>query len=184
MSKFEVHSIATAPDESKEMMEKVHDKFGMVPNMIGVLAESPVAIEAYVTLTGMLGRSGFDPAEMQLIFLTISRENGCEYCVAAHTGGAKRSSLPDDVIQSLRENRSISDVKLNALAKFCTALCQKRGWVGDDEIQEFLEAGYERRQVLDLLVAIAAKTISNWANHMARTPSDAAFQSFDWKKVA
>ena len=184
MSMFDVHDKDSAPEKSKEWMEKVEQRLGMVPNVVGVLAESPAALKGYVSLQGILGETDFSPAEQQVLMLTVSRENDCEYCVAAHTGGAKRAKLDDDSIQALRDGKDLPDEKLNALSTFCATVYRKKGWVEEADVKKFLDAGYTKENVLDVLVAIATKLISNWANHMAETPLDEAFKSLKWEKAA
>jgi AhpD family alkylhydroperoxidase len=119
--------------------------------------------------------------EQQLILATVSIANSCEYCVAAHSGGLKMAGLPDAERDALRSGRRLKDDKLEALRAFVTAIVANRGWVKQPELQRFLDAGYTREQVLETLVGISMKTLSNYANHMAHTPLDAAFEAFAWQ---
>lgn len=184
MSMFDVHTKDTAPEAAKPVMDQVEQKFGMVPNLIGVMAEAPALAKGYATLSGILGESSLSPAEQQLLLLTTSRENGCEYCVAAHTGGAKRAQLDEAAIEAVRDGKDIPDAKLNALSKFCATMVEKRGWAEPGDIQAFLDAGYTKQNVLEVILAIAVKTMSNYTNHIAETPLDEPFKPLKWEKAA
>ena len=181
MTTFEIHTIASAPDHSKGAMEAAERKFGFLPNLIGVLAESPAAVEGYVTLTGILDKSSLEPAERQLLLLTISAANGCHYCVAAHTMGARAAGLDEAVIEAVRDGNPIPDGRLTALNAFSLTLNEKRGWASDEDVAAFLGAGYTKAQVLNVVLAAALKTLSNYTNHLAGTPLDGALEPARWR---
>ncbi|CAK9075285.1 Putative peroxiredoxin Rv1608c (Bacterioferritin comigratory protein) (Thioredoxin peroxidase) (Thioredoxin-dependent peroxiredoxin Rv1608c), partial [Durusdinium trenchii] len=104
---------------SKPVIEQVKGAFGMLPNLMATFAESPAAIEGYLTLMGIFSsKTDFSPTEQQVVLMTNNRLNGCTYCMAAHTGIAKSSGVPDDVIESLRSGTAIEDPKLDALRVF------------------------------------------------------------------
>ena len=174
---FPLHEKADAPDASKPLLDKVEQGFGFVPNIFKVFAESPAATEAYMTLNDILrNKTAFSAQEQEVLLLEISAYNGCGYCVAAHTGSAERSKLDPGVIEALRSRKPLPDAKLNALATFASTLLEKRGWVDDEDVQAFLSAGYSQRHVLDTIVAMSMKTLSNYANHIADTPLDDALK--------
>ncbi len=182
---FNLHTKETAPEASKPLMEQVEKGFGFVPNIFKVFAESPAAAEAYMTLNGILrNKTAFTTQEQEVLLLAISEKNGCGYCVAAHTGSAERAQVDDAVIEALRGGQPLPDQKLNALATFACALIEKKGWVSDDDIQAFLDAGYTRQHVLDALVALSMKTISNYTNHIVDTPLDEPLQAKALKKAS
>ncbi len=181
MTEFTAHSIDSAPEGSRAAMESVKSLFGFVPNLYGVLAESQVAIEGYQALGEALRKGTLSEVEIQTVLLTVSRVNGCDYCVAAHTGGSKRAKVPQDVIDAIRDDTPIADARLGALVAFTTAVVEKRGWL-DGELQAFIDAGYTKAQVLEVLAGVALKTLSNYANHIAQTPLDEAFQKLKWER--
>ena len=102
----------------------------------------------------------------------------------AHTGLAKLDRVPDDVIDAIRNGAIIADTKLQALRTFTVQVVQKRGWVADGDVQAFLDAGYTRQQILEVIVGMSYKVISNYTNHIADTPVDTAFKKFAWEKPA
>lgn len=182
MADFKVHTKDSAPDPKP--LEMAEEAFGFAPNLIGVLAEAPVAAKAYLQLGQLLGESSFDPVEQQVVLLTVSFENGCEYCMGAHSAVAKMNEADDAVIEALREGKALPDERLEALHRFTRAVVRERGWVGDDDLQSFLDAGFEKAQVLEVLVGVAMKTLSNYTNHIAETPLDEQFEDFRWENEA
>ena len=162
-------------------MEAVAKKFGFVPNLIRELAGAPAAVKAYVTLSGLLDETSLTPVERQIVLATTSAENGCEYCVAAHTAGLKMAGFADDQIEAIREQRPLADRKLEALRIFTAKVVNKRGWIDDADLDRFLQAGYTKEQVLDVLVGVTMKTLSNYTNHIAHTPLDKQLQAFAWE---
>ncbi len=183
MSEFKVHTIDTAPAESVPFLQNAQQSMGFVPNLIGVLAESPAAVEGYLTLMSIFEKSSLTPVEQQVAILTISRINECDYCMAAHSVVASMQKVPADVIQAIRNDKPIANEKLEALRTFAATVVEKRGWLSDYDIAAFRSAGYSQAQVLDVVLAASLKTLSNYTNHMAETPLDDAFSSRAWQPL-
>jgi len=183
MSAFTIHDVETAPTGSRATLEAVARSFGRAPNLFGVFAESPAVLKGYTTLAGLLEKdSAFDATELQVVLLTVSFENDCEYCVAAHTTISKMQSLPGDVVEALRDGGPLPDARLEALRTYTRHVLETRGWVSDEAVQAFLDAGYTRRHQLEVVLGLAFKTLSNYVNHAAGTPLDTAFAPAAWKK--
>lgn len=182
MADFTIHNSETAPEGSKQFINNAQKQFGMVPNLIGLLAESPTAVETYETLSRLFQASSFTPVERNVVWLTIIYENECHYCMAAHTGIAKSEKVGDDVIEALRNDQPLSDPRLQSLREFTRSLVANRGWVDSEEVDEFLGAGFTKENVFDILVGISHKVLSNYSNHLAETPVDRPFQKFTWEK--
>lgn len=183
MSKFTLHDVNSAPDASKPLLENSLQGFGMIPNLHAVLAESPQALEAYKTLTKLFLETSLSSNEKHVLWLTINVANRCHYCVPAHTMLAKKDNVPDEIITALRENRELPDTKLNALRNFALAIVEQRGEVADSDIKAFLDAGFDHRNVLDVMLGVAHKTLSNYTNHITHTPVDEAFKKFAWQSA-
>ena len=64
MTTFTIHNAETAPVASKPLLEKAQQRYGMIPNLMGLMAESPTAIEAYQTLAGFFEKSSFTPTSL------------------------------------------------------------------------------------------------------------------------
>jgi alkylhydroperoxidase family enzyme len=90
------------------------------------------------------------------------------------------AKMPNDVIDALREGSQIPETKLQALHDYTKALLDNRGHIGDDKLQTFINAGYTKRQALEVLTGLASKLISNFTNALAHTEPDAAFQKYAW----
>ena len=173
----------TATAEGAELLNGAKKNLGFIPNMYAEMAHAPGLLSTYLHGYDWFRKhSGFTPAEQETVFLAISRENACHYCVAAHSMiGEKMSQVPPETLHALREGTQIPDAKLRALAHFARAMVQTRGNPTRDDIQAFVAAGYTEAQALQVLLAIAVKTISNYNNHLFDTPVDAAFAAYEWK---
>lgn len=176
--KFQIHDLKSAPEKSKPVLLEAEKSYGFIPNLLGVLAESPLAVAAYPQLNQLIKtKSSLSPQEQQIALLTVSHENNCPYCMGAHCAIAATVQTPDSAIQAALAKTDISDVRINALVNFTRNLVKHRGWVDEDCAKAFLEAGYTRAQMLDVLVITALKTLSNYANHLAHTPLDEEFSA-------
>lgn len=180
MTNFPPHTIETAPEGAKETLREIEKKFGFIPNMMAVLAESPPALEAYRGIQAAFGKSGFSPAEQMFTTLVVSIANACTYCVPVYSMFSLKAGVPEAVVDAARDGGPIDDGRYAALRDFTTAVVDNRGHVSDDEIAAFLDAGFTKAQVLEVIVASAFKLISNYTNHMADIPLDEAFQPFLW----
>lgn len=180
---FTIHTPETAPDGSKSILNDVAKMYGFTPNLYAVFAESPVALSTYIHILGALkDHAALTPQEQQLVMLAVSRENGCGYCVAAHSMVATMSEVPAETVAAMRDGKAPADAKQAALVAFAKAILEHRGWVPEAEQQAFLDAGYTRRHLLDVVSIVAMKTLSNYTNHIADTPVDPQFAKFAWSK--
>lgn len=182
MKNFVAHTQESAPAAAQETMSQVEAAFGFVPNLIGVMAESPPLAEAYLTLSGLFDKTSLSPVERQVVLLAASRENACEYCMASHTTIARMSRMPETVIDALRDGTGVPDARLEALRRFTVAVVRQRGWVDEAEVDAFREAGYSKANVLDVILGVGMKTLSNYTNHVADTPLDRAFAVEAWQR--
>jgi len=179
---FTVHDKTTAPAASLPVMEATEKAFGFLPNLYGVFAESPAAIAAYAAVNDALQHCALSPVEQQVVALTISTENNCNYCVGAHSTIASMAKMPADILQQLRQQQTLSDVRLEALRQYTIVVLEHRGWVPAENLQTFQDAGYTRQHMLDTLAIVALKTLSNYTNHLAHTPLDTQFAEMAWEK--
>ncbi|MFQ4142055.1 carboxymuconolactone decarboxylase family protein [Chlorogloeopsis sp. ULAP02] len=180
---FTIHTIETAPQDSKEALVHAQNTFGFIPNLEGVFAEAPTLLKSSMTLWDLFATTSFSSIEQQVIYLTANYEHECDYCMAAHSGLAKMIGMPVDYIQALRNGTPLNHPKLQALHHFTQRMIQTRGWIKDSEIEEFLAAGYNKRQVLEVILGIAIKIMHNYTNHIAQTPLDREFQPYKWSKL-
>lgn len=166
----------------RDLLDLTRKQIGMVPHMYLRIGVSPGALETYrLGYERFRKESGFTAGEQEVVFLTISFENGCEYCMAAHSVIADTSSrLPREVTDAIRDGTDIVDPRLRALATLTRAVLLKRGRPSAADVETFLAAGYAERQILEIVLAIAVKTISNYANHLFATPLDPQFARRAW----
>jgi len=184
MATFDLHDETTAPEESKPLLAKSRKSFGMVPGLHAVMAEAPGLLEAYQVTHNLFQASSFNNDELTVVWQAINVEHKCHYCVPAHTGIAKRMGVADGITDALRNNMPLPDARLEALRTFTLSVVRNRGVVDDDAVQTFLDAGFTKRQILEVVLGIAQKVMSNYTNHLADTPVDAAFKKFEWHKTA
>ena len=179
---FQSYTADTAPEASKPLLAGVKAQFGFVPNLQSIMAESPELLAAHGALWGELSKTTLTQHEQQVVFMTAIYENECHYCMAGHTTMAKMQKLGDDVIQALRNGREIADPRLEALHRFTTLVVRDRGFVADAEVQAFLDAGFTRRNVLEVVLGVSIKIQSNYVNHLVGTPYDAFMKGNEWTK--
>ncbi len=185
MTDFSVHTIESAPENSKPQLEGSKKAYGFVPNLHAVMAESPALLEAYKTVSDIFdNKTNLSTTEQQIIAMTNNRLNGCTYCMAAHTSIMQAGKVSDDVITALRNGTPIDDPKLEALRVFAEKVNQKRGWLDDGDIEALLAAGYTKPTVFDVIVGTAYKVLSNYTNHVAQTPLDRGFSKNEWNAEA
>ena len=182
MTTFTIHNTDSAPTNSKALLDEVQTRYGQIPNVYAVLAEAPIAVEAYDVLADLMMRSSFTPTERHIVWFTLNAYHGCHYCMAAHTFLAKGEKVADDVIETARAVGSYDDPKLEALRVFTLELAENRGWAAPEALDAFLAAGFTKQNVLEIVVAIAHKVVSNYTNHIVATPVDDAFAPFTWTK--
>lgn len=180
MTKFTIYTKDTAGDK-REQIEIAEKKFGFLPNLAAVMAESPALLEAYRTIAGIFDKTDLSEAERQIILMTNNRLNGCSYCMAAHTTVSQMKGVPPEVITALRDNTPIDDPKLEALRIFSEQINLSRGWPTESDIEDFLAAGYTRQTILEVILGTGFKVLSNYTNHVADTPVDEAFAKNTWQ---
>jgi uncharacterized peroxidase-related enzyme len=175
-------TVETASADAGERLAATQAAMGMVPNMYGVMANSPGLLATYLDgYQRFRTDSGLSPAEQEVVFLTISRFNECDYCMAAHSFIADHmSKTPVEVTDAIRDDTPIADERLAALSAMTRSLLETRGHPAESDVAAFRSAGFTDVQVLELILAVAVKTISNWSDHVFATPVDEVFAARTW----
>lgn len=181
MSEFKLHTIETVPERSKEILTGALKQNGFIPNLYGIMAESPELLKAYRQIADLFDATSLSSIEKNIVWLTVSYNNSCHYCMAIHTMVGKMYKLPEEMIEALRTNRPLNDAKLETFRQFTALLVEKRGWASEEDIATFLTAGYTKKNVLELVVGIGQKTMSNYVNHITHTPLDKVIEDFKWE---
>ena len=174
---LEVLNKDNAPRDARGLLEKAEQNYGFVPNILGVMANSPALLEAYMSLSQIFEKTSFSAAEKQTVLLAVSTENDCGYCKSAHTAIAKMQNVDDAVLKAIANGDKLPDDKLDTLFNFTRAMVEKRGHPSNDNLQKFVDAGFSEAQVQDVIAGIGMKTLSNYNNHIAETPVDDQFKS-------
>jgi uncharacterized peroxidase-related enzyme len=177
---FPIHTLETAPAGARETLDRLTRNYGFLPNLAGVVAESPA------TLNGLFGFMGaydakemtLTPLERQIVLLAVSTKNKCEYCTAAHSMLAQVNGLDGTDVVHLQQGRPLGDTRLEALRRFAETVVEKRGWVGESEVGTFIAAGFTRAQVFEVVFGVALKTLTNYINHIAKPPVNEQFAAF------
>lgn len=179
-------TIEDATPEARALLEAAQKQYGMIPKMYARMANVPDLLGTYLYgYERFRKHSGFTPAEQEVILLTISYENECSYCMAAHSWIAENvSKVPADAIEAIRTGKEIADPKLAALNRFTATMVRTRGNPTTQDAQRFFEAGFSEVNILKIILAIAVKILSNYSNHIFHTPVDGPFVPFEWKQQA
>ncbi|MEM9706037.1 MAG: carboxymuconolactone decarboxylase family protein [Pseudomonadota bacterium] len=181
MAEFTFHTKETGNPEQRETLEAAERKYGFIPNLIAGLVEAPTLARAYSALGDEVTKSSFSPTERHVAWFAVNRYHDCHYCMPAHTAIAKSEKIDEDVIEAARTTGQFQDQRLQALNDFVTTLVDQRGVVDAAAVDRFLAAGFTKQNVMEAILVVAHKTVSNYANHLLNTPIDAPFQKFAWE---
>ena len=181
MTDFPRHDESTAPEASKELLARSKKQNGRIPGLHATMAEAPGLLEGYQVLHQLFLDSSFDKDELTVVWQAVNVEHACHYCVPAHTGIAKAMHVDDAITDALRDGTPLPNERLEALRTFTLAMVRERGDVDDAAVRAFLDAGFTKRQVLEVILGVSQKVMSNYTNHLARTPVDAPFEKFAWQ---
>ncbi|MEY8827524.1 carboxymuconolactone decarboxylase family protein [Sedimentitalea sp. XS_ASV28] len=182
MTEFTIHTEETAPEASKPLVAKSIAANGRLPGLHGVMAEAPGLLEGYQKLHELFLNSSFDKDELTVVWQAINVENECHYCVPAHTGIAKMMKVDDSITEALRNETPLPTPRLEALRTFTLKLVRDRGFVSDADVQTFLDAGFTQRNILEVILGYSQKIMSNYTNHLAKTPVDKVFEKYEWSR--
>lgn len=171
---------ASATGSTKDALDTAKLQVGFIPNMYANMANAPAVLSTYLHGYALFrSESGLTPTEQEVVFLAVSQTNGCTYCTAAHSMIAdKVSGVPAPVLQAIRQQQPIPDAKLAALFATTTAMVKTLGQPSPETVKAFLEAGYQERDLLYIVLAVSVKVLSNYSNHAFATPVDGRFSAY------
>jgi AhpD family alkylhydroperoxidase len=180
MSTFQIHTIESAPEQSRPVLRELQQAFGVIPNIAGAMAGSPALIDGFFRLFQRVHAGSFTEAQIQTLLLTNAVTNACAWAVAFHTALALKEGLHPADVEAIREGRAPEDRKHAVLSNLTRTLIGKRGHLDDQDVQQSLEAGFCQDQVLEVLAVLAASTITNYAGNITKPPVEAPFQAHLW----
>ena len=165
--------------ETQSMLEEIQKSFGFVPNALEAMSAEPALLKAYVGIEALLPVCSLTIIEQELVMLTVSVVNNCEYCVAAHSLTSK--ILSSEQVDSLRIHQVLGDFKLQRLRETTEQIVRQQGHLSEQQLSEFLNAGYSRSQLLAIVLIISFKTIANYSNNINAPELDHVFLSKKWE---
>lgn len=161
----------TATGKAKELLETVHTKFGMVPNMMRAMANSAAVLEGYLQLSGALSHGALSAKTREQIALAVAEANGCDYCLAAHSAVGKMVGLTSDQIRDSRMGMAV-DPKTDVLIRFARKVVAARGRVDDKDVLEVRQAGYDDGAIAEVVASVALDIFTNYFNIVGGTEVD------------
>lgn len=180
MARFAQYTTANAREASRPLLQQVEKSLGFVPNLYATFAESPAVLEGILALDASLDKGSLSKVERQLVKIAVSTENGCTYCVAAHSTLAAMVKAQREVVTAVRTGAPVPDPKINALITFTRAVVREKGFVSDEAITELVAAGYTKAQVLEVVGQVGLKTLHNYVHALTNAPLDTAFEPQRW----
>ena len=180
MNHFPIHDLHTAPEATSASLTQLNNKMHFIPNVFAAVAESPTTLDALLNLNEAFSQSSFSPQQQQIILLAASVENSSAYCVAGHSAFAHSLDLPNKTIASLRNGQTIESQNDQTLIETVEKLIQSRGQISAEDIQQFLAAGFNQAQFLELVIGICLKTMTNYISNSLSLKLDTAFEAYQW----
>jgi len=179
MSRLTLHTQETAPEASRPFVDKAVANNGFLPNLIGVLANSPQALQTYMTVSGINAETSLTLPEREVVQITAARIHGCDFCIAGHTAIAlKKAQLPVETVRAMQQGQDTGDARLDAVRRFSEAVIATRGGVSDDALAAFKAAGYNDQQALEVVLGISLATLCNFANTLAGSAINPQLQPY------
>jgi uncharacterized peroxidase-related enzyme len=155
---------------NQALFDTLKKNIGMVPNLYATLAHSDTALGTYLALQN--AKSSISGKAREVVNLVVSEVNACEYCLAAHTAIARMHGFSDDQILELRRGTASFDPKLDALARLARNIAQERGHADPAQVEAFFAAGWTKANLVDTIVTIGDKTVTNYLHGTTRVPVD------------
>lgn len=182
MSRVTLHTLESAPEAARPFLENAQKNSGFIPNLLAVLANAPAALETYVTVSALNGKAELSLAEREVVQLIAATTHGCDFCVAGHTAVAtNKAKLPDEVVSALREQATLPQEKLEALAAFAREVIATRGNVSERTYNDFKAVGYSEGNALEVILGVSLATLCNFANVFAGTPLNSELAKYRWQ---
>ena len=182
MPTYQIHTITSAPEKSKPVLEQLQQTFGVIPNLAGAIANSPKLVTAFLTVFQQVHSSSLSEPEIQIVLLTDAVANSCTYAVAFHTALALKEGVSSEEIDAIRERRAPRDERFAALSTLAQTLIEKRGHLSEQERDSFIGAGFTKEQVLEVIAVVAASTITNYAGSVTNPPLEDHLQQYVWRR--
>ncbi|PTM43520.1 carboxymuconolactone decarboxylase family protein [Bosea sp. 124] len=155
---------------NQQIFDQLKGKLGFVPNLYATLAHSEQALGSYLAFQN--AKSSITGKAREVVNLAVSQVNECEYCLAAHTViGGMVGFTPDQILE-IRSGRASFDARLDALARLARDVTERRGHADPELVDAFLAAGWTQENLVDAIVVVGDKTVTNYLHATTRIPVD------------
>lgn len=181
MFTYTPHTIESAPEKSRQSLERLKGTFGLVPNLAATMAESPVLLNGFVGALINFAGGTFSGAERQVILLASAVANRCAWAVAFHTTAALREGVAEVELEAIRSGGVPSERRHAALVSVVRALYEKRGALDADDRGAFEGAGYGPAQLLEVIAGLGASMMANYAGNITQPPLEEPFRARAWR---
>lgn len=173
MPRIPVHTVQSAPENSRAELKDLESKFGKVLNIHGEMAHSPVVLQSYIALQQVIADYGtFDGRTREAIALAVANADECTYCQAAHTAGGKAAGLTGEEMIQVRRDSVGFDAKLAAVLTLAREMTTHRGTVADASWAAALDAGWSDTELTELSTHVTLNVFTNYFNHLVGTELD------------
>ncbi len=165
MSQFNVPTREEVSINNQEIFDSLKSKLGFVPNLYAYYAKSETALADYLAFQNR--KSSLKAKEREIVNLVVSQFNNCKYCLSAHTLLGKMNGFTEEQVLEIRKGTATFDTKLDVLAKTTKAIVENKGRIETSQKEVFFTAGYTEENLIDLVVVVGDKTISNYIHNLA-----------------
>jgi uncharacterized peroxidase-related enzyme len=165
-------TIDTAPVAAQPLLQAVKKQLGIAPNLFRLVANSPAALEGYLSLSAALAKGELPAATRERIALAVAEINGCDYCLSAHTYLGRNVAKLDDAEITANRHGASNDVQADAAVKFAVRVTNTRGHITSDDFADVRAAGYSDAQIIEIVQHVALNTWTNYINTVGETEID------------
>lgn len=176
---FVDHTRETAPEAARSFAA-TEKHLGYLPAAVTRLAEAPLLLDGFLKLNAMFEASSLDPLAQETLVMTVARRNGCHVCVAMHTARLHALDADPALVAALRDGKPLPDQRLQMVQDFTQTVIDTTGAVPEETLRDFLDAGFTRRQALEVVLGVGTYTMSTLANRLTRAPLDEPLTPFAW----
>jgi uncharacterized peroxidase-related enzyme len=171
MARLTQISPEAASGRSRELLDAVKARLGLVPNMTRAMANAPAALDGYLQLSAAVGKGTLPARLREQIALAVAQANGCDYCLGAHSAVGRMVGLTADHIRDSRLGTAV-DPKADALIRLALKVVDARGRVSDTDLEEVRRAGFDDAAIAEVVANVALHVFTNYFNGLAGTDLD------------
>ncbi|HEY2051814.1 MAG TPA: carboxymuconolactone decarboxylase family protein [Caulobacteraceae bacterium] len=181
MARLPLRTIEGAPQAARDLLVAAEKRNGFLPNLLRVLANAPMALEAYLTVSAINARTSLSLAERETVQITAAATHGCSFCVAGHTAVAyKQAGLDEETVEALRNLGFVPNERLEAVTRFTKAVIATRGRVDEAALEAFKAAGFTEQAALEVVLGVSLATLCNFANNLGAPPLNPQLEPYRW----